>query len=284
MKKARIFINKNAFLFFLLPSLLGVMIFIFIPFIYSFLRSFSSGGTGGFAGFENYKDVCCNEAFGLAVKNTALFTAVCIPLLVCISFAVAYGLSRIKYVRLIKSVLLFPMAVPTAVLVLIWQILFSDMGYVNKILTDFNIGKVSFLNSSASFALLVGSYIWKNLGYTVLIWEAGILGVSDSIIEAAKVDGANERQILSKIMLPSLKPTLYTISIISFLNSFKVFREAYLIAGSYPHKSIYLLQHVFNNWFINLDIQKMAAGSVLVFLVIFVAISFLKHIWDSKDE
>ncbi len=263
MKKLRIYINKRAHFFFLLPSILGVMIFIFIPFGDSFLRSFCSAGSNKFRGIENYKGIFKNEAFALAVKNTVLFTLICIPLLIVVSFIIAYVLSKLRHVILIKSILLFPMAVPTAVLVMIWKILFCDMGYVNRILTSLDFDKVSFLNSSASFALLVGSYIWKNLGYTVLIWEVGIMGVSESVIEAAKIDGANEWQILRKIMIPSLKPTLYTITIISFLNSFKVFREAYLVAGSYPHKSIYLLQHIFNNWFINLDIDKMAPAYVM---------------------
>lgn len=283
MKKLRIYINKRAHFFFLLPSILGVMIFILIPFGDSFLRSFCSAGSNKFMGIENYKGIFKNEAFALAVKNTVLFTLICIPLLIVVSFIIAYVLSKLRHVILIKSILLFPMAVPTAVLVMIWKILFCDMGYVNRILTSLDFDKVSFLNSSASFALLVGSYIWKNLGYTVLIWEVGIMGVSESVIEAAKIDGANEWQILRKIMIPSLKPTLYTITIISFLNSFKVFREAYLVAGSYPHKSIYLLQHIFNNWFINLDIDKMAAASVMVFLVIFAAISLLQRLLDSKE-
>ena len=283
MEKIKIYINEKAHFFFLLPSILGVMIFIFIPFGDSFLRSFCSSGSKKFNGIENYKEVFKNDAFSLAVKNTVLFTLICIPMLIIVSFIIAYALSKLKYVILIKSVFLFPMAVPTAVLVMIWKILFCDMGYVNNILTSMHLGKISFLNSSASFALLVGSYIWKNLGYTILIWEAGIMGISESVIEAAKVDGASEWQILRKIMIPSLKPTLYTITIISFLNSFKVFREAYLVAGSYPHQSIYLLQHLFNNWFVNLDIDKMAAASVMVFLVIFISVSLLQRLWDSKE-
>jgi hypothetical protein len=284
MRKLSLYIKKNAFIFFLLPSLLGGMFFIFIPFIDSFGKSFFSAGSDEFVGLSNYIGILNNEAFVLAVKNTILFTVTCIPLLIIISFFIAYELSKIKCKIIIKSILLFPLAVPTAVLVIIWQILFCDMGYVNKILTDLGGERISFLNSSASFWLLVGGYIWKNIGYTVIIWEAGFMGISDSVIGAAKVDGGSEWQILTKIIMPLLKPTLYTISIISFLNSFKVFREAYLVAGSYPHESSYLIQHIFNNWFLNLDIDKMAAASVLVFFVIFIAITILRRLWDSKEE
>lgn len=276
--------RKLGFIPFLLPSLAGVLVFTFLPFADSVRRSFCTAVTGDFVGVNNYKAVFSNEAFRLAVKNTVKFVGVCLPLLISVSFLAAYALSRLKYIRLIKSVLLFPLAVPTAALVLVWQILFSDSGYINNILTSHGHSAVSFLSSSASFWVLVGSYIWKNLGYTVLLWLTGIMSVSTAVIDAAKVDGANDRQILFRIILPELKPTLYTITIISFLNSFKVFREAYLVAGAYPDRHIYLLQHLFNNWFVNMDLDKMAAAAVIVFAVILGAIVLLRKAWDKEEQ
>ena len=276
--------RKLGYLPFLLPSLAGVLIFTFLPFADSLRRSFCTAVTGDFVGVNNYKAVFSNEAFRLAVKNTLKFVGVCLPLLISVSFLAAYALSRLRYIRLIKSVLLFPLAVPTAALVLVWQILFSDTGYINNILTSHGHSAVSFLSSSASFWVLVGSYIWKNLGYTVLLWLTGIMSVSTAVIDAAKVDGANDRQILFRIILPELKPTLYTITIISFLNSFKVFREAYLVAGAYPDQHIYLLQHLFNNWFVNMDLDKMAAAAVMVFAVILGAIILLRKAWDKEEQ
>ena len=276
--------RKLGYLPFLLPSLAGVLIFTFLPFADSLRRSFCTAVTGDFVGVNNYKAVFSNEAFRLAVKNTVKFVGVCLPLLISVSFLAAYALSRLRYIRLIKSVLLFPLAVPTAALVLVWQILFSDTGYINNILTSHGHSAVSFLGSSVSFWVLVGSYIWKNLGYTVLLWLTGIMSVSTAVIDAAKVDGANDRQILFRIILPELKPTLYTITIISFLNSFKVFREAYLVAGAYPDQHIYLLQHLFNNWFVNMDLDKMAAAAVTVFAVILVAIILLRKAWNKEEQ
>ncbi|MCM1008918.1 MAG: sugar ABC transporter permease [Ruminococcus flavefaciens] len=282
MIKKKFSTGKWKYIPFLLPSLVGGMIFIFLPFIDSMRRSFCASGSGRFVGFKNYQVAFKNEAFLLAVKNTVLFTVICIPVLITLSFFVSYAICKLKHIRLIKSILLFPLAVPTAVLVLVWQILFSDAGYINNILISHGHKSISFFNTSAAFWVLVGSYIWKNLGYTVLLWVTGIMGVSSSVIEAAKVDGANELQVVTRIIIPELKPTLYTITVISFLNSFKVFREAYLVAGSYPHKSIYLLQHLFNNWFVNMDLDKIAAAAVSVFVVIFIAIVLLQHIWDKE--
>ncbi len=267
---------------FLLPSLIGVMVFVLIPFVDSVRRCFCTAVTGEFVGVQNFKVISENEAFALAVKNTALFTAVCLPILIVLSFFISYALCKLRYIRLIKSALLFPLAVPTATLVLVWQVLFDDAGYINTIITELGGMEIRFLHSSAAFWVLVGSYVWKNLGYTVLLWVTGMMSISTSLTDAARVDGANERQCLFHIILPNLKPTLYTITIISFLNSFKVFREAYLVAGSYPHDSMYLLQHLFNNWFVNMELDKMAAAAVCVFGVIFLAIVLLQRAWDKE--
>lgn len=267
---------------FLLPSLIGVMVFVLIPFVDSVRRSFCAAVTGEFVGVQNFKTIFENEAFLLAVKNTALFTAICLPILIILSFFISYALCKLKYIRIIKSALLFPLAVPTATLVLVWQVLFDDAGYINSIITEFGGSEIYFLHSSSAFWVLVSSYVWKNLGYTVLLWVAGIMRISTSLTDAARVDGANERQSLFYIILPNLKPTLYTITILSFLNSFKVFREAYLVAGSYPHDSMYLLQHLFNNWFVNMELDKMAAAAVCVFGVIFLAIVLLQRVWDKE--
>lgn len=267
---------------FLLPSLAGVLVFILVPFLDAVRRSFCTAVTGEFVGTDNYKLVFDNEAFALAVKNTALFTAACLPILLVSSFLLSFFLCKLRYMRIIKSALLFPLAVPTATLVLIWQVLFADAGYINSLLTRLGMQECHFLSTSSAFWVLVGSYVWKNLGYTVLLWVTGIMSISTSLTDAAKTDGASERQCLFYIILPNLKPTLYTITILSFLNSFKVFREAYLVAGSYPHESIYLLQHLFNNWFVNLELDKMAAAAVCVFTVIFLAIVLLQRVWDKE--
>lgn len=258
------------------------MVFVLIPFVDSVRRSFYAAVTGEFVGMQNFKVISENEAFALAVKNTALFTAVCLPILIVLSFFISYALCKLRYIRLIKSALLFPLAVPTATLVLVWQVLFDDAGYINSIITELGGTEIRFLHSSAAFWVLVGSYVWKNLGYTVLLWVTGMMSISTSLTDAARVDGANERQCLFHIILPNLKPTLYTITIISFMNSFKVFREAYLVAGSYPHDSMYLLQHLFNNWFVNMELDKMAAAAVCVFSVIFLAIVLLQRVWDKE--
>ena len=159
------------------------------------------------------------------------------------------------------------MAVPIASIVVIWKLVFDQSGYLNGFLSMLHLSSVDWMNTSSAFYILVGSYLWKNTGYDMILWITGMSGISDALYEAAKIDGAGRWQCFRYITAPLLKPTAVMTGILSFVNSFKVFREAYLIAGDYPHRSIYMLQHLFNNWFVSLDMQKMSAASVMIALM-----------------
>lgn len=277
----RLFKKSNSILqnrwCFLLPSFLGVAVFVLIPFGWVVVTSFSKG-------LSNYKSVLTNEAFLLAVKNTLLFTGVGIPLLLLLSFVAALGIYKSKYMRVLKSIYLLPMAVPTAVVVLIWKVFFHKAGIAGQILEVFHIEAIDWLAGDYAFWVLIISYIWKNMGYTIVLWIAGMAAIPEAVIEAARVDGANEWQNLRYMILPQLKPVFFTITMLSFLNSFKVFREAYLVAGSYPQRSMYLLQHLFNNWFTNLEIDKMSSAAVLLAVFFALCSLTLKNMWAKEEN
>lgn len=272
--------SRRAFLAFLLPSFLGVAVFVLVPFIDVFRRSFTTAVTGEFTGLENYRTVFENGPFRLAVYNTLRFTCICLPLLLILGLAAALMLSQLKQVQLFKSFFLLPMAMPSATIVLVWKMTFSVDGFLNRLLET----HVDFMWTEDAFWVLVFSYVWKNLGYTVILWLAGILAIPGDFIEAARVDGAGSFRVFWSVMLPQLKGSMYTITVLSFLNSFKVFRESYLVAGAYPHESMYMLQHLFNNWFTNLDLDKMAAAAVCVGGVLLIVILLLQRLWDGGDE
>ena len=218
------------------------------------------------------------------MKNTCRFVGVGIPLLLLLSFVAALGIYKSKWMRFIKSIYLLPMAVPTAVVVLIWKVYFHKEGISNQILAVFGAPRVDWLSGDAAFWVLVISYLWKNLGYTIVLWIAGMAGIPAGITEAARIDGATEWQCVRYMILPQLKPVFFTITMLSFLNSFKVFREAYLVAGDYPHEGIYMMQHLFNNWFREFSFDKMAAAAVLESGVLLVMILLLQKAWDSGVE
>lgn len=263
-----------------MPSLVGVCIFVLIPFGDVIRRSFKTAVTGTFCGLSNYKLIWSNQAFLLAVKNTLCFTVIGLPLLIGISLGLSLALNKSGLSGRLKSAFLFPMAVPTAAVVLIWKIFFYKNGLLNLFLSKLGLSALDWLGSNAAFWVLIISYLWKNLGYTMVLWLAALNNIPQSYLEAARVDGATERECLFHIILPGLKPMLYTITILSLLNSFKVFREAYLVAGSYPQERMYLLQHLFNNWFTNLEIDKMAAAAVCIAFVFMLLVLGLKRIWE----
>ncbi len=268
---------------FLVPSLFGVLLFVILPFGDVVRRSFMTAVTKEAAGVKNYKIVFTNSAFLLAVKNTLKFTLVCIPLMVALGLAIALAMGSIRHMQAVKSLYLFPLAMPTAAVAVVWKMVFYEKGFLNKYLEQFGIGGgVDYIGSGAAFYVLAGTYIWKNLGYTIVLWLAGIMGVNGDMMEAARVDGAGKMQRFWYVLLPNLKGSLYIIVVISFLNSFKIYREAYLVAGAYPHDSIYMLQHLFNNWFVNLDLDKMAAAAVVCTMFFLVFILLLQGLWDRE--
>lgn len=277
---------------FLLPSLAGVTVFYLLPLADVVRRSFTTAVTEEFTGFDNYRTVFQNEAFLLAAKNTAKFALCCLPILIVSGLLVALLITGSASRKGFQTCYLLPMAVPAATVALVWQIIFDRSGLLNGALSGIasalsgkkTVVSIDYMETDAAFWVLVASYVWKNLGYTVTLWAAGLLGIPYQLKEAARVDGAGRGQIFFKIALPQLKPTLYTITVLSFLNSFKAFREAYLAAGSYPHESIYLLQHLFNNWYVDLALDKMAAAAVVTGAVLLLAILVWQRLWEENRE
>ena len=249
-----------AFLSFTGVSMAGVAVFVLLPFGDVVRRSFMTTMSEKYVGFENYKTVVTNQAFVLAVKNTLKFVGAALPILVILGLMAALVLSKLNDISVIKSLYLFPLAMPTATVVIVWRMFFYKQ----------------------DFDSLVISYVWKNLGYTIVLWLAGIASVPNELIEAAKVDGAGSIRCFWYVKLPCLKGSLYTIVVLSFLNSFKIYREVYLVAGAYPNSEIYLLQHIFNNWYVNLSMDKLTAATVIVSIFLFIFIIVLNRLWQNE--
>lgn len=279
---------------FVLPGFAGVLAFYLFPFLDVVRRSFASAMGGGFVGIANYRTVAANEAFGLAARNTLRFGAVCLPLLLLLSLGLAVLVQGLltapghrpgaeRAAKLAKSAYLVPLAVPAASIVLLWQLVFDTRGLLNGWLHALGLSGRGWMHTDAAFGVLVFSYLWKNMGYDVVLWLAGLSAVPEELYEAARVDGAGRAVCFFQITLPAIRPMAVTIIIISFLNSFKVFREAYLVAGNYPQDKIYLLQHLFNNWFRELSMDKMAAGAVLLALVILALVLLLEKSWNKEE-
>ena len=255
---------------FLAPSLCGVTLFVLAPFAETVRRSFCDTLGRQAVGLANYQSVLQNAAFRLAVRNTVRFTAVCVPLLLGLSLLLALAL-RSRPLRY-RTTFLLPMAIPVASIALLWQVLFAQNGLLNTLLGT----HCDFLGSDAAFWVLIATYVWKNAGYTSVLWSGGLDAIPKELYEAAAVDGAGAVRQFTAVTLPQLGPTLAGTGILSLLNTGKVFREAYLVAGAYPPQSIYLLQHLFNNWFLALDLPRLCAAAVLVALATLAGLAGLR--------
>jgi len=185
---------------------------------------------------------------------------------------------------MLKTGFLLPMAIPVASIVLLWEVLFQQNGLLNAWLTSIGAQPIDFMGTSAAFWVLIVTYLWKNIGYDMVLWLAGLDNISNNLYEAARVDGANAFQCFRYITLPGIVPTAGLVAVLSLLNGFKVFREAYLVAGAYPQDSIYQLQHLFNNWFADMDITRLCAAAVLLCVVLLAVILVIQKYLQSAED
>ena len=269
---------------FIMPSLCGIVLFYLLPYLDVIKRSFSSPVTGVFTGLENYQMVFENEAFQLAAKNTVRFIVTCVPLLVLSSLVVAVILQKCVKGKFLKIVFLFPVAIPVVSVVLLWKDVFDVQGFLNSFLNLLGVSGNDWMNTKSAFWVLVFSYIWKNMGYFIILWLASLASIPKEIYEAAKIDGSGEVRCFLHITIPNLLPYFFTITVISIINSFKVYREAYLVAGDYPDQSIYMMQHLFNNWFRNLSLDKLAVGAVINTAIFVILVWGFWKGWGKMDE
>lgn len=262
---------------YLLPSLLGVMIFFILPFFVVIYYSLVDGPVNGkFVFFDNFINVLTNQAFHLAVKNTFKFSFTAVPLAVILSLALALALDcRIPYKSQIRTCFLSPLMVPTASVILIFQVLFDYNGTVNEVLKVFGMGNTDWMKSSHAQVVVIILFLWKNLGYNMILFMSALGSIPKEIIEVAWLENANKFQIFFKIKLRYISSTILFVTILSLINSFKVFREVYLLSGEYPYDSLYMLQHFMNNTFLALDYQKLSASAIIMSLVMIVIIGML---------
>lgn len=240
-----------------LPILAGTVVFFALPFAMVVGYSFGLGGIQAhFVGLDNYAKVLSSESFRLAAANTVKFLIVGVPLLLALSLGLALLLRQaLPGSRLCSNTVLLPLVLPIASIVMVVEWLIPAPA----------------LESDAAFWVLLGLYLWKNLGYITILLLAGLSVIPYGLYDTAAIEGANGWQKLRYITLPLLKPSLAFGAVLGMINSFKSYREAFLLGGSHPHESIYFLQHFLNNNFVNLNYPRLAVASVLTALPVILA-------------
>ena len=267
MKKRRS--EERAAWLFLAPSLAGIGVLVLIPFLETVRRSFYNDPGTRFLGLRNYRSVLENPAFRLAAANSGKLLLVSVPALLLISLLLALLVKPLgRRGQPFRTGFLLPLAIPVASISLLWRVVFADNGLCNGMLAALGAPPVRFMGSNAAFWVLLFTFLWKNSGYHMALWLSGMDGISPALYEAAALDGAGPVRQFRYITLPNLLPTLGMLWVLGLINTFKVFREAWLVAGDYPHESMYLMQHLFQNWFRSLDIGRLSAGAVMMALVL----------------
>ena len=257
--------------------LTGFAAFFAVPFGISIVRTFYSGAGGEqFVGFDNYTSIFQSEAFQLALINTLRFIGIGVPLILALSFLLSLALKEIALGKnTFRSFFIMPLVVPVASVILVFSILFERSGIINNLLISFGFLPVNFFGSDRAFMVLIILYLWKNIGYNIILFMAGLSQIPGDFYDAAKVDGAGKWRTTISITLPLMVPTFFFTTVISIINSFKSFREAFALGGSYPHQSIYMLQHFMNNNFYNLNYARLSVASLLTFMIIIALVSVM---------
>lgn len=279
--------GKRISVLYLLPSVIGVLLFFVLPFLIVVYYSVVDNPINHeFVFLDNFIMVFHNAAFQQAAKNTMMFSVTAVPLAVILSLLLAMMLeSKIPFQSQFRTFFLSPMMVPIASVVLIWQVLFHYNGMMNEIIGWFGIDKIDWLNSSYAQVVIVILFLWKNLGYNMILFMAALSSIPKDIVEVAVLESASPFQIFWHIKLRYMSSTILFVTIMSLINSFKVFREIYLLKGDYPYDTMYMLQHFMNNTFGKLDYQKMSAAAIMmaIVMVIIIGILFLTENYFGKD-
>lgn len=282
MNKKRLRKLKWSSRIFLAPSFLGVMAFFILPFLVVIYYSVLDNPINAeYVGMENFQRVITNVAFRTAVRNTVMFSAIAVPLAVVLSLLLAIVLeAQIPFRSQFRTFFLSPMMVPVASIVLIWQVLFHYNGAVNEILMKFGTERIDWMKSKYSIIVIVILFLWKNLGYNMILFMAALASIPKDILEVARLESATPLQTFFKIKIRYLSSTMLFVTIMSLINSFKIFREIYLLTTDYPYDSIYMLQHYMNNKFKNLDYQTLSAAAIMMSLVMIVIIGLMFFVED----
>ncbi len=257
--------NRGALLLFLLPGLTGLLVFFAVPFCWGVWYSLTDGTLQNqFVGIANYLKVWDNKMFQLGLTNSLQLSLLCTPLIFALSFLVAAMLRPLgsrSSATFTRNALLIPYLMPSAAILLIWLLLFDYGGVVNRIWVQLGLERMTWKEGDALRVPVVLLYVWKNLGFSVVIFTAALQAVPEALYEYARLEGASGFKIETKITLPLIAPTAFLVLVLAWINAFKIFKEVYFIGGAYPSPAVYTLQHFMNNHFQNINYQYVTTAA-----------------------
>jgi len=257
--------------FFIAPSLLGMAVFFFVPTLVSLFYAFTDV-TGNFIWLANFIDILSNAAFRLAARNTALFIAISVPLNMLISFSLASLLQKLRFKKALAILFMVPLVIPSGATVFFWNSIFSYNGFLNRILLLNGFEAVAWFNSSWAFHVVLIMFLFKHIGFNLVLFISGYQLIPKEYYEIARIEGAGVFRTFREVTFIYMLPTTFIVMMMSMVNAFRVFRETYLLFGQYPHSSIYLLQHFMNNQFLAANMQRLSTAAFMLSLGVIVLV------------
>ena len=282
--------HKKYFLIFVLPTLIAFAIGFIYPFFQGIYLSFCKFHTvtdAKLIGFDNYVKAFQNEAFIHSFWFTVLFVIVSIVLINLIAFAVAYVLTLgIRGSNVFRTVFFVPNLIGGIILGYIWKLIFDGILH--------NYGTNLALNSTYGFWGLVILMCWQQAGYMMIIYIAGFQSVPSDLYEAAKIDGANRRQLLTKVTIPMMAPSITICTFLTLTNSFKLFDQNLALTAGAPgvvtdggvtiKQTEMMALNIYNTFYSNANSRGVGQAEAVIFFVIVVVIALAQLYFTRKRE
>ena len=266
---------------FVLPTFLAFILGFIAPFIMGIYLSFCKFTTvtdAKFIGFSNYLKIFTDPSFVHALWYTALFTVVSVILINVLAFTVALLLTKgFKGTNVFRTVFFMPNLIGGIILGYIWQLLLNGiLLYFNRTLT---------YSSTYGFWGLIVLMCWQQVGYMMIIYIAGIQNISGDLIEAAKIDGANSRQILRNVTIPMVMPSITICTFLTLTNSFKLFDQNLALTNGEPSKmSEMLALNIYNTFYGRTGWEGVGQAKAVVFFILVEIIALAQNKLTRRKE
>lgn len=281
--------KKKIIITFLLPSLLGLLIFKVGAMVYSLYISFTEWNLFGdpqFVGLQNYIEIFQDDRFYEALKNTILFIVGYLPIVVVLSLGIALLLnSKVKGVNAFRGLFFLPVITSWVAVSMIWKgLLNPEFGVINSIIEAFGgTGPAWLQNPVFAIPAVIMVSVWKDVGFLSIIFLGGLQGISQEYYEASRIDGANKWHQFKSITLPLLSPTTFYALIITIINSFQVFDQIWIMTSGEPTADLVpvMVTEIYKNSF---QYQKMGYATALswILFLIIIAVTIFQNIMQKK--
>lgn len=278
---------------FVLPSLVILMVVVIIPIVMSLyfsMTQYSVLGSPTWVGTDNYAKLLNDDAFAAALGNTVVYTLISVPLQTVIALLLADVLARRfrnRFGAIVRSTLFIPVMSSLVVVGVVWRtILGTNDGAVNVFLEAFGLERVNFLGDPTLAIWVVGLVtVWKNIGYFLVIYYAGMMDVPAELYEASGLDGAGRFGQLWHVTIPSLRPVTLLVVILGTIWSFQVFDLVYVMTGGGPGgATTTIVMMIFRAGFQNFQMGYASAMAAVLFALILIIAIVQRKVLKSNED